>query len=66
MKSLGAMVQQLCAMVGTNDLTKWETDFMCSIGRTTGDGEHTQGLTERQVNRVEELYRKHFGDAETA
>jgi len=63
MKSLGAMVLQLAGMVGTKDLSKWETDFVCSVGRRTADGEHTGCLSERQIDRIEELYRKHFGDA---
>jgi len=62
MKSLGAMVKQLAGMVGTKDLSKWETDFVCRVGRRTADGEQTGCLTERQIDRLTELYEKHFSD----
>jgi hypothetical protein len=62
MKSLGAKINQLTGLVGTKDLTKWETEFVNSVGRRTGDGEHTQPLTDNQISKIEQLYDRHFGD----
>lgn len=62
MKSLGAKINQLAGLVGTKDLTKWETEFVSSVARRTGDGEHTQPLTENQISKIEQLYDRHFGD----
>jgi len=64
MKSLGAMVRQLAGMVGTKDLSKWETDFVRNVAHRSDGGEHTAFLTERQIDHIEELYKRHFGDAE--
>ena len=66
MKSLGTMVQQLEAMLGTNDLTAWEDSFVRNIVERSDHGKQTGKLTINQIARMEELYRKHFADAEPA
>lgn len=62
MKSLGAMVKQLHGMVGTDDLTGWESDFIESIWKQTGEGVDTAYLSNNQVQTIERIYRKHFAD----
>jgi len=61
-KSLGAMVKQLAGMVGTDDLTEWETGFVRSVYDQSGEGEDTTFLTAKQVEKVQQLHAKHFGD----
>ena len=63
MKSIGSMVKQLAAMVGTDDLNDWEQEFVSSINLRTKGGTDTRMLTMRQVEIIPDIYRKHFGDA---
>lgn len=63
MKSLGAMIQQLDGLVDTADLSDWENGFVENVVERTGNGKATSMLTERQVDSVETIYKKHFGDA---
>lgn len=60
MKSLGAMINQLGALVGGGDLTHEERLFLVYVGLRYKRG--TQ-LTDEQIKIVERLFRKHFGDA---
>lgn len=62
MKSLGAMVKQLHGMVGTADLSEWETDFVQNVYDRSGEGEDTTFLTAKQVEKVNSIYQRHFGD----
>jgi len=66
MKSIGAMIQQLEPLVGTADLSAWEQRFVENIVLRSNNGMLTARLTEKQIERVSELYDKHFGDAEPA
>jgi len=65
-KSLGAIILQLEAMLGTQDLTAWEDRFVANIVEISDHGRVTLNLSINQIARLEELYRKHFGDAEPA
>lgn len=62
MKSLGAMIKQLHAMVGTNDLNGWENEFIESVFQQTAEGTDTAFLSNNQVQTIERIYSKHFGD----
>lgn len=66
MKSVGAMIQQLAGLVGTQDLNAWERQFVVHIGDLSETGRLTTRLSEAQVDKIEQLYTKHFGDAEAA
>ena len=61
MKSLGAMIQQLHGMVGTQDLTEWETEFVRSVYNQSGEGQDTTYLSTKQVEIVNRLHSQHFG-----
>lgn len=61
MKSLGAMIQQLHGMVGTDDLSEWETEFVQSVHDQSGEGQDTAYLSTKQVEIVNRLYQQHFG-----
>ena len=60
MKSIGQKIQQLDGLRGTSDITAWEESFIESILEKTGNGHHTMGLTEKQIDTVERIYGKHF------
>lgn len=58
--SLGSMVQTLDGMRDTSDLTLWENDFLHSIVERSGGGKDTTKLSDKQVETIEKIYRKHF------
>lgn len=60
MTSLTTMVTQLCAMIGTPDLTEWEASFIDSIDDRTQGGKDTRGLSEKQVEKVQSIWARHF------
>jgi len=60
MKSLGQKITQLQGLVGTKDVTEWQSNFIASIGRQSDGGADTQRLTERQVKIIEEIWAIHF------
>ena len=58
--SVGAMLRQMAGMVGTKDLNDFETRFVTSILRATGEGARTSILTAEQVEKVEQIWERHF------
>lgn len=62
MKSIAVMLTQLEGMLGTRDLTDWEAGFVESVV-ATAEAYGTQALSTKQVETVESIYRKNFGDA---
>lgn len=63
MKSIDAMIEQLDGMLGTDDLTEWEQQFVADICARSWRNS-TMHLSDKQVAVIERIYRKHFGDAE--
>ncbi len=63
MKSIGSMIKQLAAMVGTDDLTEWENEFVASVSFRSKIGTETRLLTPKQAEIIPNIYRKHFGDS---
>jgi hypothetical protein len=64
MKSIGAQIKQLSALVGGEDLTEWEDEFVESVYERSKQGSQTQALSEKQVEIIASIYRIHFGDSE--
>lgn len=62
MASLTTMVKQLSGLVDTKDVSDWENDFLESIMRSTHDGDNTTVLTEKQIDVVERIFKKHFSN----
>lgn len=62
MKSLGAQIKQLAALLDTTDLTDWEQDFVASVYHRSKGGTDTRSLTPKQTDTVDRIYSKHFGD----
>ena len=51
--SIVRMKIQVCSMLGTKDLTPWETQFAESI-------EHKAVLSDKQIDALESIWKKHF------
>lgn len=59
MVSTSVMIQQLESLTETNDLNDWEKQFVRNLANRLEAGEVTR-LTDNQVEKLDELYRKHF------
>ncbi len=44
------------------DVGDWENDFLQSIMRSTREGDNTTVLTEKQIDVVERIFKKHFSN----
>lgn len=60
MKSIGTMIKQLAALDGLQDLSEWEMEFALDIRDKTNGGRVTSELSDRQIEVIERLYKKHF------
>lgn len=60
MKSIGQMIMQIDGLLGTQNLSEWENEFVENIVERTNHGNRTTGLSPKQVEVVERIYRKHF------
>lgn len=58
--SIGNMVKSLSGMIGTNDLTAWEQSFVQSVADKSNQGKDTSNLSEKQVEKIDAIYRSHF------
>jgi hypothetical protein len=54
------MVKQISALIDTKDVNEWENSFIESVVFKTACGSKTTNLTEKQVETVENIWRKHF------
>mgnify|MGYP001263135450 CR=1 FL=1 len=60
MISTSQMIDKLEGMLGTDDLTPWEQQFVQRLVARKEAGEVT-ALTGRQLEVLDELHSKHFG-----
>ena len=60
MKSIGQKIKSLEGLLGTDDVTAWETGFIESIVGSTDGGARTTHLTPKQVEKTDQIYDKHF------
>lgn len=58
--SIGAMVKQIEGLHDTADVTEWENGFIETVVTKTQSGADTRGLSEKQIEAVERIWRKHF------
>jgi hypothetical protein len=58
--STSTMIERLVGLLGTSDLDAWEQTFVTSLQRYVAGGKVTD-LTDKQVDRLDELHAKHFG-----
>jgi hypothetical protein len=62
MASLNTMVKRIAGLAGTNHVTEWESQFIESVLARTKQGDDTRPLTEKQIDVIERIFSKHFGD----
>lgn len=60
MTSVRTMLIQLAGLVDTRDVSDWENGFLKSVLRQSENGARTSPLSEKQLERIEQLWRKHF------
>lgn len=58
--SIGSMIKQIAGMLGTGDLSTWEQSFVRSVVEQSNDGGDTSKLSDKQVEIVDSIFRKHF------
>lgn len=58
--SIGDKIRQIAALIDTNDLNDWEKQFMRDVWRRTDQGTRTMALSEKQVDKIVQIYDKHF------
>jgi hypothetical protein len=58
--SVGTMIRQIEGLHDTGDVTEWENGFIESVVTKTQSGNDTRGLSEKQIETVERIWRKHF------
>jgi hypothetical protein len=54
------MVKRVAGLADTKDITDWENQFVKSLVERTRNGDNTTTLTDKQIERLEELHSKHF------
>ncbi len=59
--STGNMIRLIGGLVGSRDITTKDDTFIQSILHRTDEGRHTEELTDRQLNWIEDIYCRHFG-----
>ncbi len=62
MASLNNMVKKVAGLADTTDVSDWENQFIKSVAEKTNGGTNTASLTEKQIDVLERLHRKHFAD----
>jgi hypothetical protein len=60
MVSIHNMLKRIAAMVGTKDLTDWESDFIRSIQDRTANNAGTLTLSSKQIECLQKIFNKHF------
>lgn len=58
--SVGTMLRQMAGLVDTTDVSDWENRFLKNVLDRTGDGARTSVLTEDQLEKVVQIWEKHF------
>jgi hypothetical protein len=60
--SIGKMIIKLSGMLGTDDLNSWEDGFIGDMYERTDEGKNTINLSGPMIEKIEQIYRKHFAD----
>ena len=58
--SVRTMLLQLAGLVDTADVSDWENGFIKNVLEQTHQAARTSHLSEKQLDRIEEIWRKHF------
>lgn len=62
MASVGKMIRRISGLLGTKDVTPWEERFITDMVERSGNGQNTTRLSGNQVEKIEQLFNKHYGD----
>jgi hypothetical protein len=62
MKSLGAKIKQITGLPDSDLASEKEIAFVSSLPRKTNDGADTTRLSAAQVEWIDDIYDRHFGD----
>jgi hypothetical protein len=54
------MLAQLEGLLGTEDLSEWEQKFVSNCLVQSDQGQHTPKLSGKQVEKIEQVWEKHF------
>ena len=60
MTSIGSMIKALVEMIGTGDLSTYDQSFVRSVADQSKQGGDTSELSDKQVEIVDTIFRKHF------
>ena len=60
MTTLNTMVKRVAGLQDTRDVSEWESEFIASVIEKTRGGDDTSKLTEKQVDVLQRIFRKHF------
>lgn len=58
--SIGKMIKSLLEMIGTGELTTYDQSFIRSAADQSNQGTDTSKLSDKQVEIVDTIFRKHF------
>lgn len=61
MPSIGSMIKQIAGLADTTDVSGSTSRFITDMVERTGNGARTSHLTEKQVEWIEDIYKRHFG-----
>lgn len=64
MLSVGAKIKQIAGLAGTSAVDERTSDFITSVYDQSNNGAHTSHLSDKQVEWVEDIHRKHFGESQ--
>lgn len=62
MASVGNMIKRIDGLRGTKDVTPWEEQFIADMMERSDQGKRTSHLSGAQVEKIEQIFNKHFGD----
>ena len=60
MNSIGTMIKRISGLVGTQDVTEWENDFIQNVCTKSSYGQITIGLSDKQIEIIERIHNQHF------
>ena len=62
MTSVGQQLERLITLCGTADVNRWEETFIRGMwAKYLRDHDRTDGMTGSMVEKIESIYKKHYG-----
>lgn len=60
MTSVNTMIKKISGLQDTNRVTAWENEFISSVVTKTRDGLVVSTLTDKEIDKVEQIHATHF------